>query len=351
MIDEIAKLNWTKRWSSPLRLFGCSYWGEQYIVANKNVHGDGFHHILFTHQNGISNCYRVQEETNNFGKFLAQKATNNPELLSKWSIDLKNYAVQLRSLFKNFPDTFFRLNFFEDFEKIHNAYTPMAVANNVVVEYLPEFLINEYGKILSESRTYTESVYNEMDQLFRQLTKLLAEKEEYNPLYLSDLLHDEFKKYLTDRVLPSRQEMEERYAWSGLYFAEGKRYILDGHQVIELERMIFEKQGGIRSEVTGKVASSGKVKGICRIIPHPDRVLEFNDGDILITGMTRPNFVPLMKRAGAIVTDAGGLLCHAAIVSRELGKPCVIATEIATKVFKDGDMVEVDAEKGIVRKI
>lgn len=67
--------------------------------------------------------------------------------------------------------------------------------------------------------------------------------------------------------------------------------------------------------------------------------------------MTSPDFVPLMKKAKAIVTDEGGLSCHAAIVSREMGLPCVIGTKNATKVFKDGDMIEVDANKGFVRKI
>ena len=58
-----------------------------------------------------------------------------------------------------------------------------------------------------------------------------------------------------------------------------------------------------------------------------------------------------MRRAKAIITDEGGLTCHAAIISRELGIPCIIGTKIATKVLKDGDMVEVDANKGIVKKI
>ena len=67
--------------------------------------------------------------------------------------------------------------------------------------------------------------------------------------------------------------------------------------------------------------------------------------------MTRPDFMPLMRKAKAVITDEGGITCHAAIVSRELGIPCIIGTKIATKVLKDGDMVEVDANKGIVRKI
>ena len=67
-----------------------------------------------------------------------------------------------------------------------------------------------------------------------------------------------------------------------------------------------------------------------------------------MTEMTAPSFVPMMKRAAAIVTDEGGITCHAAIVAREIKKPCIVGTKNATKVLKDGDMVEVNAERGIV---
>jgi len=65
--------------------------------------------------------------------------------------------------------------------------------------------------------------------------------------------------------------------------------------------------------------------------------------------MTRPEFLPAMKKSVAVVTDEGGLTCHAAIVSRELGIPCIIGTKIATKVLKTGDLVEVNANHGVVR--
>ena len=68
-----------------------------------------------------------------------------------------------------------------------------------------------------------------------------------------------------------------------------------------------------------------------------------------MTQMTRPAFLPLMRMAVAIVTDEGGLTCHAAIIARELHIPCIVGTKVATQVLKDGDMVEVDAEKGSVR--
>lgn len=67
--------------------------------------------------------------------------------------------------------------------------------------------------------------------------------------------------------------------------------------------------------------------------------------------MTSPWYVPIMEKAAAIVTDEGGITCHAAIISREMSKPCIICTKFATKVLKNGDLVEVDATKGIIKRI
>jgi len=72
---------------------------------------------------------------------------------------------------------------------------------------------------------------------------------------------------------------------------------------------------------------------------------------IMIASMTRPDFIIAIKRAVAIVTDEGGVACHASIIAREMNKPCIIGTKIATKAIKDGDLIEVDAEKGIVKVI
>ena len=101
--------------------------------------------------------------------------------------------------------------------------------------------------------------------------------------------------------------------------------------------------------IKGQIANKGKVSGTVKVIIDIDRESQkLDNGDILVTGMTRPEFVPLMKRAGAIVTDEGGITSHAAIVSRELNKPCIIGTKISTQVLKDGMRVEVDADKGVV---
>lgn len=101
-------------------------------------------------------------------------------------------------------------------------------------------------------------------------------------------------------------------------------------------------------EIKGMVAYGGKVRGIVRVIMDPHNPGEFNAGDILVTGMTRPDFLSLMKQASAFVTDEGGITCHAAIVSRELKRPCLVGTKIATQILHDGDEVEVDADQGVV---
>ncbi len=105
--------------------------------------------------------------------------------------------------------------------------------------------------------------------------------------------------------------------------------------------------------LSGLVVSKAKkpIKGKARILVSARDFSKMKKGEILITAMTSPDYIHAMRLAKAIVTDVGGLMSHAAVVSRELGIPCVVGTKIATHVFKDGDLVEVDANKGIVRKI
>ncbi len=81
-----------------------------------------------------------------------------------------------------------------------------------------------------------------------------------------------------------------------------------------------------------------------------EELKKFKDGDILVATQTHPNLVPQMKKASAIVTDEGGITCHAAIVSRELGKPCIIGTKLSSKIFKTGDLIKVDLKSATVKK-
>ena len=119
------------------------------------------------------------------------------------------------------------------------------------------------------------------------------------------------------------------------------------------ELLVIMSPKDFKKEVKGMVASTGDnllVRGRVRIINNPEKE-KFLDGEILITSMTRVEFVPLMRKAKAIVTNEGGMACHAAIVAREMNKPCITGTKVATYVFKNGDEVELDMTKGIIKKI
>lgn len=100
----------------------------------------------------------------------------------------------------------------------------------------------------------------------------------------------------------------------------------------------------------GAAASLGSASGPVKIIYKPTEIDKINYGDILVTEMTTPDYVPAMKKAIAIVTDTGGRTCHAAIVSRELGIPCVVGTGTATSALKNGQIITVDGVKGLVYK-
>ena len=103
--------------------------------------------------------------------------------------------------------------------------------------------------------------------------------------------------------------------------------------------------------VKGSSACRGNVRGIARLILTPKDFNNLKKDEVLVTTMTSVDFIHVMERASAFVTNEGGIISHAAIISRESHIPCIIGTKIATKVLKDGDLVEVDADKGVVRII
>ena len=135
----------------------------------------------------------------------------------------------------------------------------------------------------------------------------------------------------------------------------GKVRVLTGKEAEEFYENNIEKEKEekvrTRQELKGACACTGSAKGRVKIINVPDEMKKMKHGDILVSTATTPSIVPVMKMAAAIVTDEGGLTCHAAIVSRELQIPCVVGTKVATKVLKEGDYVHVDATKGIITKI
>ena len=104
----------------------------------------------------------------------------------------------------------------------------------------------------------------------------------------------------------------------------------------------------VRVLLQGLAASSGRASGAVRILASADEGDQLIDGEVLVAHMTSPDWVPIMRRASALVTDGGGMTCHAAIVSRELGVPCVVGARTATTTLRNGEIVTVDGAQGVV---
>tara|TARA_Y100000310_G_C20655094_1_gene801575 strand:+ start:490 stop:1995 length:1506 start_codon:yes stop_codon:yes gene_type:complete len=130
-------------------------------------------------------------------------------------------------------------------------------------------------------------------------------------------------------------------------------YGKDAEQFISTEiKAVEEKEVSESNEIKGTCACPGEIiEGKAKIVNKPVDMAKMEYGDILISVATTPSIVPAMKKASAIVTDEGGLTCHAAIVSREMDIPCVVSTHHATKVIKDGELIKVDSVKGILTKV
>lgn len=136
-----------------------------------------------------------------------------------------------------------------------------------------------------------------------------------------------------------------------VYGYQPERFCYSGEpaKIFMKEKIKPERQVKKVNKLMGEVASPGKAKGVVTIVNTPEDMKKMERGNILVSASTNPNLMPAIHQAAAIITDEGGLTCHAAIVSRELGIPCIVGTKIATQVLKDGDLVAVDANKGIVK--
>lgn len=161
----------------------------------------------------------------------------------------------------------------------------------------------------------------------------------------------EIPRIMAERT-PTQGELRKRKTGSVFIVTREGYHVATGNEMEQVRRIMFgsQKLDEIQ-DIRGLVASTGKVIGKAKILMSAQEVGKVVDGDILIAVMTRPDYVPAMKRAAAIVTDEGGITSHAAIVSRELGIPCIIGTKIATKIFHDGDTIEVNANHNWVRKL
>lgn len=169
--------------------------------------------------------------------------------------------------------------------------------------------------------------------------------------------YEEIFDYFNDDRKISTEELEIRKKYGFVYIVKnGKPKVVSGkddiEKLIQVENISgpFDKVEKI-NEFKGLGASRGKIQGIARVLEDASKIPEFKKGEIIVTYMTTMEFTPIFRKASAVITDEGGMSCHAAIVSREFKLPCIVGTKVATRAIKTGDKIEVDADNGIVRKL
>ncbi len=178
----------------------------------------------------------------------------------------------------------------------------------------------------------------------------IAKRANFNPDWIMEISIPEMFGALEGKSLPDDAEMKRRmHNYAMIVRNAQTTLITDPDKIKELE-----KEYSVKTEQTeiikGRVACSGGIiKGRAKICLDKKEIGKIERGDILVAQFTTPDFVPAMEKAAAIVADQGGLSSHAAIVSRELGVPCVIATMNGTRVIHDGDLLEVNATTGFVK--
>ncbi len=214
--------------------------------------------------------------------------------------------------------------------------------------------IKRISEALSEFTYYKDNIrsyYNFLHYASRPLFEECAKRLGINLMQLKILMPHEIISSLKSGKV-DKKLIKERYKLCVIYMEGKTKKVLTGQKARKFikENVPAIKQGLIQ-DIQGMCANPGHVSGKVRIIKAVKDVSKKDKDFILVTPMTTPELVPAAHKAKAIITDEGGITCHAAIVSREMNKPCIIGTKIATKVLKDGDRVEVDAERGIIKLI
>jgi phosphoenolpyruvate synthase/pyruvate phosphate dikinase len=190
--------------------------------------------------------------------------------------------------------------------------------------------------------------------LFPHLAKTLKMKTE-DALTLNT---NEIAALLSGGAKTMRDTIRERRDGFAIIWLNGKVETIFGADAntlqTEVTKLYRTNDGGAAADekcgqIYGRTANRGKVVGTVKVLRSHRDVDKLKPGEILVAGMTAPEFVPAMEKAGGFITDEGGMTCHAAIISREFDVPCIVGTNCATSILKDGDTVELNADTGTIK--
>ncbi|MBU1855220.1 MAG: hypothetical protein KKF89_05845 [Nanoarchaeota archaeon] len=203
------------------------------------------------------------------------------------------------------------------------------------------YLLDYKKEIFTKLHWYSVRLFSEIEKRFS-----------YTKKQVQYMLPEEVVNLISGKAKPNKKRLDERNKGVICHITvSGKCILTEGKEAQKIISSFEKEKTKTKSKVIkGRTVSKGFAKGQARILKDAKNCNKMKHGEILIATMTSPDYIIAIRKAAAIVTDEGGITCHAAIVARELKIPCIVGTKVATKIFKDGDLVEVDANKGIVKK-
>jgi phosphohistidine swiveling domain-containing protein len=349
-IVELNKIkDWTKVWSGRWSLHFDSHTGDDWTKHLKVSDRPIFEQVIYFYHQGITDCWVSSKEKDDLGKRLCSLARKNIKFIPNLCEQFKLLADEVTEFLATHDPKKITFKEWQQYWNCIQKYYLPHLSAKYMVDYLSAKELKKYLPLLEDARLYAELVFRNSEDFLEKVLSQIAKQNKYPKNVLLAASAIELDNYFKNKKLPSKAELKKRFIKSALIVKKAQQHLYVGMEVNTIEKIITFLD--IKTQLLGQSAYRGKAIGKARIILNPKKVGIFEKGDILVTGMTRPDFLTLMKKSAAFVTDAGGILSHAAIVARELKKPCIIGTKFATKIFKDGDIIEVDADNGIIKKI
>lgn len=319
-----------------LSLLACEYWDKGEREAMQDIcdgvfFADPF--FLSRSQEGVGVFYNWVDPRQD-PRRLVEYFNAHPESYDALEKEYLDRCERILSLAREINEKTFKILFDEVV-----LLWPMGAICKLLGNWGPA-LHDDIRKRCFETREKTDRVYYQADNAMMTFAALKFGEASAPYLLSGEILGD---VALAPEDIARRKEGFVYYQGVLATPPSGVAYAFE-HDV-ELVQPVLEQ--GIQ-EYKGQSASSGKVRGMVRVVFERSQIGKVQAGDILVSPMTTPDFMPAIVLAAALVTEEGGITCHAAIVARELKKPCVIGVKTATRVLKDGDEVEVDADNGTV---
>ncbi|HAU66090.1 MAG: putative phosphoenolpyruvate synthase [Candidatus Uhrbacteria bacterium GW2011_GWF2_39_13] len=319
----------------PLSLIDCECWdfGERIKLPEKFKNLLFFNPLfIYTPKKGVTIYYNFTDPEQN-----PQPLLNDIEKNLTWfkreKAKFDKNCQKIRALIKNKTSNYKKIANLN-----HEIWSLIAVANF--------FGSTEFFKVSHILKNLCIQIREESDDVLHSsltyLNKLIAKKFKVDTqnISLTEILNNN---------LPDDVELRKRE--KGWVFHNGNIIFNIKNYCKENKIQIINPTKKYGNVIYGKIAYKGYVKGKAKVIFELSELSKIKKGDILVTPMTTPEMIPVLKKASAIVTDEGGITCHATIVSRELKIPCVIGTVNASHLISDNDLLEVDANKGSIKII